>query len=500
MKPEAPVTSAVNVISAGYFFVDFEMHTDYIEKSCGNQRSEYDPILGVHMPSRGDDFTTTSAFRRGFIRIADAMRDSFAWRTRPEPPDEGLEESILKTSRPSRRVDLFEKCYNFTRADDLKAIGLYPYFKPISRNLGPVVTIDGREIIMAGSNNYLGLTTHPKVMEAARSAIERYGSGCSGSRYLNGTLDIHVELEEKLAEFMKKEACLLFSTGYQTNQGVIATLVQKGEYVITDKDNHASIVAGTLMAKGLFADIVRYKHNDMQDLQRVISRIPVEASKLFVTDGVFSMSGSIVNLPELVRIAKQNNARVMVDDAHGIGVLGRGGLGTADHFGLHDEVDLIMGTFSKTFASLGGFVAGERQVVDYIKHHSAALIFSASMTPAAVAAVPASLEILKSEPERIAKLHRNAAKMRNGFTEMGFRILPGETAVVPVVIGDDLKTFMFWRDLFEAGVFVNAVISPAVPPGMQLLRTSFMATHEDEHLDRVLDTFLQVGRKLQIIQ
>ncbi|MFQ5799511.1 MAG: aminotransferase class I/II-fold pyridoxal phosphate-dependent enzyme, partial [Bacteroidota bacterium] len=368
-------------------------------------------------------------------------------------------------------------------------MGLYPYFKAISENYGPIVKIDGREIVMAGSNNYLGLTTHPKVIQAAKDAVERYGSGCSGSRYLNGTLDIHVELEEKLVDFMKKEACLLFSTGYQTNQGVIATLVQKGEYVLTDKDNHASIVVGTLMAKGLFAEVMRYKHNDMQDLQRVISSIPVEAPKLVVTDGVFSMSGNIVNLPELVRIAKQNNARLMVDDAHGVGVLGRGGLGTADHFDLHDEVDLIMGTFSKTFASLGGFVAGERKVIEYIKHHAPALIFSASMTPAAVAAVLASLEILKAEPERIDKLHRNANRIRKGFTEMGFRILPGETAVVPVIIGDDLKTFMFWRGLFEAGVFVNAVISPAVPPGMQLLRTSFMATHEDEHLDRVLETF-----------
>ena len=451
------------------------------------------------MPSRRTEFMTTEAFKRGFSRLADAMRDSFAWRTRPEPQEEIAEEPLPSTTRPAHRVDLFEKCYNFTRAEEVKAMGLYPYFKAISENYGPIVKIDGREIVMAGSNNYLGLTTHPKVIQAAKDAVERYGSGCSGSRYLNGTLDIHVELEEKLVDFMKKEACLLFSTGYQTNQGVIATLVQKGEYVLTDKDNHSSIVAGTLMAKGLFAEVMRYKHNDMQDLQRVISRIPVEAPKLVVTDGVFSMSGNIVNLPELVRIAKQNNARLMVDDAHGVGVLGRGGLGTADHFGLHDEVDLIMGTFSKTFASLGGFVAGERKVIEYIKHHAPALIFSASMTPAAVAAVLASLEILKAEPERIDKLHRNANRMRKGFTEMGFRILPGETAVVPVIIGDDLKTFMFWRGLFEAGVFVNAIVSPAVPPGMQLLRTSFMATHEDEHLDRILETFRQVGKELHIV-
>lgn len=452
------------------------------------------------MPSRRTEFMTTQAFKRGFTRLADAMRDSFAWWTRPEPQEEIVEEPLPSAPRPDHRVDLFEKCYNFTRSEEVKALGLYPYFKPISENHGPIVKIDGREIVMAGTNNYLGLTTHPRVIEAAIKAVQKYGSGCSGSRYLNGTLDIHNKLEEKLADFLKKEACLLFSTGFQTNQGVIATLVQKGECVLTDKDNHASIVVGTLMAKGLFADVVRYKHNDMQDFQRVISRIPVEVSKLVVTDGVFSMSGNIVNLPELVRISKQNNARVMVDDAHGIGVLGQGGLGTADHFGIHDEVDLIMGTFSKTFASLGGFVVGERKVIEYIKHHAVALIFSASMTPAAVAAVLASLEILKAEPDRIEKLHRNANKMRKGFAEMGFRILPGQTAVVPVIIGDDLKTFMFWRGLFEAGVFVNAVISPAVPPGMQLLRTSFMATHEDEHLDRVLETFRKVGKELHIIE
>jgi 8-amino-7-oxononanoate synthase len=378
-------------------------------------------------------------------------------------------------------------------------MGLYPYFKPIEENDGPVVVIEGRKIIMAGSNNYLGLTTHPKVKEAAIQAVKKYGTGCSGSRYLNGTLDLHNDLEARLAEFLGKEACLLFSTGYQTNQGVISTLVQKGEYVVTDKENHASIVAGTLITKGMQGEVVRYKHNDIRDLKRVLSRVPLKSAKLVVTDGVFSMSGDIVDLPGLVAAAKKRSARVMVDDAHGIGVLGKGGRGTVSHFGLDDEVDLIMGTFSKTFAALGGFVVAERSVIEYIKHHASALIFSASMTPASVAAVIAALEILQSEPERIERVHRNADKMRKGFASMGFRIIPGETAVVPVVIGDDLKTFLFWRELFEAGVFVNAVISPAVPPGLQLLRTSYMATHEDEHLDQVLEVFQKVGRELGVI-
>jgi 8-amino-7-oxononanoate synthase len=445
-----------------------------------------------------------AAWKRGMNQVASAMRGRFIWRTRWDT--ETIEREVpAETPIPpeprtdGREKDVFEKCRAFTRADEVRAMGLYPYFKAIEENDGPVVTIEGRRIIMAGSNNYLGLTTHPKVKEAAIEAVKKYGTGCSGSRYLNGTLDLHNELEAKLAEFLGKEACLLFSTGYQTNQGVISTLVQKDEYVVTDKENHASIVAGTLITKGLQGEIVRYRHNDIRDLERVLARTPLGAAKLVVTDGVFSMSGDIVDLPGLVAAAKKRNARVMVDDAHGIGVLGKGGRGTVSHFGLDGEVDLIMGTFSKTFAALGGFVVAERSVIESIKHHAAALIFSASMTPASVAAVIAALEILQSEPERIERLRCNADKMRKGFASMGFKIIPGETAVVPVVIGDDLKTFLFWRELFEAGVFVNAVISPAVPPGLQLLRTSYMATHEDEHLDQVLEVFSKVGKELGII-
>ncbi len=411
-------------------------------------------------------------------------------------PDQSTGVSAPPSKAP---VDLFQKCRDFTRADEVKQAGFYPYFRAIEENEGPVVQIEGRKVIMAGSNNYLGLTAHPKVKEAARKAVEKYGTGCSGSRYLTGTLDLHNELEARLAKFMGRESCLLFSTGYQTAQGIIPTLVQRGEYLVTDKDNHACIVAGYMMAKGMFADFVRYKHNDMADLERVISRLPAGAGKLIASDGVFSTSGEIVDLPKLVVIAKAHNARILIDDAHSIGVIGRGGRGTASHFGLVDQVDMTMGTFSKTFASLGGFVVGEERVINYLKHHSPALIFSASPTPASVASALAALDILEAEPERIDRLIRNADRMREGFKKLGFRIIDGQSAVVPVIVGDDLLAFTFWRELFDAGVFVNAFISPGVPPGMQMMRTSYMATHEDSHLDAILGVFEKAGKKLGII-
>jgi 8-amino-7-oxononanoate synthase len=400
----------------------------------------------------------------------------------------------------TKSVDLFDKCRSFTRADEIKAMGYYPYFRPIQENEGPVVAIEGRKVIMAGSNNYLGLTADPRVKEAAIKSVEKYGTGCSGSRYLTGTLDLHVELEERFADFFQKESCLLYSTGYQTAQGIIPTLVQKGEYVISDRDNHACIVAGNLMAKGAFADFVRYKHNDMQDLERVVSKLPLEVPKLIVSDGVFSTTGTIVDLPNLVAVAKQHNARILIDDAHSVGVIGKGGRGTASHFGLEKEVDMTMGTFSKTFASLGGFVVADTSVINYLKHHAPALIFSASPTPAAVAAALAALDILKREPDRIKRLIANSDKMRKGFKNMGFEVIDGQTAIVPVIIGDDGTTFIFWRALFDAGVFVNAFISPGVPNGMQMLRTSYMATHEDHHLDKILETFCTIGKKLGLIQ
>lgn len=397
-------------------------------------------------------------------------------------------------------VDLFQKCWSFTRADEIKASGYYPYFRPIEENEGPVVTIEGRKIVMAGSNNYLGLTADPRVKNAAIRAIEKYGTGCSGSRYLTGTLDLHIQLEERLAAFFGKEACLLYSTGYQTAQGIIPTLVTKGDYVVSDRDNHACIIAGNLMAKGAFAEFVRYKHDDMDDLEKVLAKLPPEAAKLVVSDGVFSTSGTIVHLPALVTAAKRHNARILIDDAHATGVIGKGGRGTASHFGLDKEVDMTMGTFSKSFASLGGFVVGDKPVINWLKHTAAALIFSASPTPASVAAALAALEILQKEPERIGRLLANAARMREGFKKMGFRVIDGQTGIVPVIIGDDTNTFVFWRALFDAGVFVNAFISPGVPNGMQMLRTSYMASHESQHLDKILEVFGEIGRKLGVIK
>jgi len=396
-------------------------------------------------------------------------------------------------------LDLFNKCFDFTRADEVKAMGMYPYFRAIEANEGPVVKIEGREIIMAGSNNYLGLTNHPHVKEAAIKAIEKYGTGCSGSRYLTGTLDLHIELEEKLAKFLGKESVLLFSTGYQTAQGVVPTLVQRGEYIISDKDNHASIVAGNLMARGATAELLRYKHNNMADLERVLNKVPKEAGKLIVTDGVFSTGGEIVDLPTLVNLAKEYNARVYVDDAHSIGVIGDGGRGTPSEFDLVDEVDLQMGTFSKTFASLGGFVAGDAKVIDYIKHHGAALIFSASPTPSSVAAAMAALEILEQEPERVDKLIQNTDYVRKGLKEAGFTIIDGRTAIVPVIVGDDALAFQMWRRLYDVGVFVNVFISPGVPQGRQMMRTSYMSTHKIEHLDFIIDSFKKVGKELGLI-
>ena len=396
-------------------------------------------------------------------------------------------------------MDLFKKCYDFTRADEIKALGVYPYFRAIQENEGPVVQIEGKRKIMAGSNNYLGLTAHPKVVEAAVKAVEKYGTGCSGSRYLTGTLDLHLELESRLAKFFGSEAVLLFSTGYQTAQGIIPTLVGRNEYVVSDKDNHACIVAGTLMAKGALGNLVRYKHNDMQDLEKVISGLPKDAPKLIVSDGVFSTGGEIVHLPTLVKIAKENNARIMIDDAHAVGVIGKGGRGTASEFNLEDQVDLTMGTFSKTFASLGGFVSGPERVINFIKHYSSALIFSASPTPAAVAAALAALDILEKEPERVKKLTDNAEYMRKGLKGKGFNVIDGRTAIVPVIVGNDEIAFKMWRLLYDGGVFVNVFISPGVPEGRQMMRTSYMATHEKEHLDEIIEIFENAGKQVGLI-
>ncbi|MEI8134061.1 MAG: aminotransferase class I/II-fold pyridoxal phosphate-dependent enzyme [bacterium] len=396
-------------------------------------------------------------------------------------------------------MDLFKKAYEYSRADDVKAAGYYPYFHAFDANEGPVVHLNGRKIIMAGSNNYLGLTIDPRVKEAAKQAIDQYGTGCSGSRFLTGTIKLHNQLEEELADFLQKEACLLFSTGYQTAQGVIPTLVGRGEYVIGDKDNHACIVAGNLMAKGMFAEVIRYNHNDMADLERRLEKLPIDAGKLIVTDGIFSTTGEMVDLPHIVGLAKKYNARVMCDDAHATGVCGVGGRGTASHYNVVDDCDLTMGTFSKTFASLGGFVVGDAKVINYIKHTSPALIFSASPTPASVAAALAALRILRDDPSVMQHLLDNANYMRKGFKEIGFKIIENQSAIVPVIVGDDIKAFVFWRKLFDAGVFVNAFITPGVPEGLQMMRTSYMAVHKKEHLDRILELFQEIGEEVGVL-
>ncbi len=393
-------------------------------------------------------------------------------------------------------MDLFEKCGSFKAAREVEAMGLYPYFRKISSSPGTMVIAEGREVIMIGSNNYLGLTDHPKVKEAIHEAVDKYGSGCTGSRFLNGTLDIHVKLEEELAEFMVREAALVFSTGFQTNLGTISTLVGKDDTIFGDRSNHASIVDGCRLS---FGEFKKYKHNDMTDLERLLEKNGDSGGKLIATDGVFSMEGDIADLPNIVSLASKYNARVMVDDAHSIGVLGNNGRGTAEHFGLESKVDIVMGTFSKSFASLGGFIVADEEIIHYIKHHSRALIFSASPPPAAVAAVRATLRILRSEPERRSRLWDITNRMHGEFRSMGFNIGATQTPIVPIIIGEDMKTFSFWKSLTEAGLFTNPIISPAVPPGQALIRTSYTATHTDDQLDRVLQVFHDVGRQFGII-
>jgi len=392
-------------------------------------------------------------------------------------------------------MDLFDKCRAFTQAKEIQAAGLYPYFIPLTDSEGTEVTVGNHRLIMNGSNNYLGLTMHPRVRQAAIEATRRYGTSCTGSRFLNGTLELHLELEHRLAEFVGMEAVLVFSTGYQTNVGTISALVGRGDFVVTDKEDHASIVDGCQMA---FGEMRRFRHNDMAHLERVLAGLPGDAGKLVVVDGVFSMGGDIAPLPEIVPLCRKYEARLMVDDAHSVGVLG-GGRGTAAHFGLTDQVDLTMGTFSKSFASLGGFIAGAEDVIHYVQHNARSLIFSASMPPGNTAAALAALEVMQEEPERIARVNQIGERMRAGFRRLGFNVGGSETPIIPVIIGDDMRTFVAWKALYEAGIYTNPVISPAVPPESALLRTSYMATHTDEQLDCVLATFGEVGQALGLI-
>ena len=392
-------------------------------------------------------------------------------------------------------MDIFKKCSEFTAVKVAIQEGYYPYFIPLAESEGTEVEVHGQRLIMCGSNNYLGLTNHPLVREAGLAAIQRFGTSCTGSRFLNGNLELHEQLEVELAEWVGKPAALIFSTGMQANLGTVSALVGRGDIAVLDKDDHASIVDGARLGYGTME---RYRHNDMVHLESVFQGLPQDRGALVVVDGVFSMEGDLAPLPELTTLCRRYGARLMVDDAHGMGVTG-GGRGTAAHFGLTDEVDIIMSTFSKSFASLGGFVAAEADVISYVKHHARSLIFSASPTPASTACALASLHVMRAEPERAERVNLNAARMRQTFQSMGFDTGNSVTPIVPIVIGDDQRTFLTWKLLFESGVFTNPVISPAVLPGRQMIRTSYMATHTDAQLDRVLEVFATVGRQVGLI-
>ena len=393
-------------------------------------------------------------------------------------------------------MDLFEKCTKYTTAKEVMAAGFYPYFRVVESEQNPEVIVEGKKMIMLGSNNYLGLTSHPKVKEAAIEAVKKYGSGCAGSRFLNGTLDIHVQLEEKLAKFFRKENALTFSTGYQTNLGIISSIAGKDDVVVIDKLDHASIIDACRLS---YADVKKFKHNDMKSLEFILSECG-DRGKLVVIDGVYSMEGDIAPLPEIVKVCKKYGARIMVDDAHGVGVLGKTGRGTAEHFGLEKDVDIIMGTYSKSMASIGGFVAASEDVIHYIKHTSRPLIFSASPPPASVASVIAALDVIDQEPERRERLWHNTNKMMKAFKKMGYDTGTSETPIIPLLMGEMERAFMMWKILSDEGVFVNPVAPPATPPGRCLIRTSYMATHTDEQLDRVLVIMEQAGKKLGVIQ
>lgn len=392
-------------------------------------------------------------------------------------------------------MDIFEKCFASNVVEEIKARGAYFFFRGLDSPQGPEVTLDGRRMIMIGSNNYLGLTTHPRIKKAAISAIEKYGSGCAGSRFLNGNLVIHEELEEKLAAFVRKEAAVVFATGYLANLGGISSLVGRNDLMIIDQYDHASIIDGARLSFGRF---VKFRHNDMNDLERIL-RSEAGRGKMIIVDGVFSMEGDIINLPEVVQLARKYGARIFLDDAHAIGVLGKEGRGTEEHFGVEDGADLVMGTFSKSLAAVGGFVAGPKKVVSWIKHFGRAQIFSASLPPVLVSVVSACLDVIFEEPRLRQKLWDNTQKMQHGFNDLGFDTGVSETPVIPVLVKDPEKVYGMCRALSDRGVFVNPVVSPAVPPGRELLRTSYMATHTEEQLDKVLEAFGEVGRAMDLI-
>ena len=393
-------------------------------------------------------------------------------------------------------MDLFKKCYKWKDWKLAQQFGYYPYFTEIESEADAEVFIDGERKIMLGSNTYMGMTNHPEVKDAASAAIQKYGSGCTGSRFLNGTLDIHVKFEEAIAEWLGKEIALIFTTGFMVNQGTISALIEKDDYIVSDKLNHASIVEGCRLATG---ETVRFKHNDMNDLERTLQNIPKKSGKLIIADGVFSAEGSIANVSGIVELAKQYNARVMVDEAHSMGVYGSEGRGIADEQGQLDQVDLIMATFSKSFGGVGGFIAGPLEVVMWIKHKARPMIFTASLPPASVAGAHKALEILRTADDRREAVLKNSAMMMKGLTEIGFNTGNSTSQIIPLIVGDDMKCLKFWRALFDAGIFTNAFITPGVPPGGALIRTSYMPSHTESMLIESLEIIESVGRKMNII-
>ena len=394
--------------------------------------------------------------------------------------------------------DIFEKAVAFTRADEYRRAGLYPYFTEFSGaadSSQAEVRMGDQQVLMFGSNNYLGLTTHPEVKAAAIEAINHYGTGCSGSRMLNGTMDLHVRLEEALAAFMRRESALVFGTGFQTNFGALSTIAQKGDVIVADRNIHASILDGCLAS---FARTLRFRHNDMVDLEKVLAGLPVDEGRIIVVDGVFSMEGDTANLREIVPLARRFRARMYVDEAHAIGVLGENGRGSAEHYGVEDDVDIVMGTFSKSFASIGGFIASSREVIEFIKHHSRAFVYSASLAPANAAAVLKSIEIIEREPERRHRLLALADRIKKELEGFGFRLLKGVTPIIPVVVDDEELVCKFFWELLNEGIYTNPVLAPAVTHS--LIRISCMATHTDDHADRLLQTMYKVGKKLELVR
>lgn len=393
-----------------------------------------------------------------------------------------------------RNTALHKKTSSFTTTQDLKSRGLYPYFRSIASAQDTEVIIDGKKVLMFGSNSYLGLTNHPKIIEATKAAVDKYGSGCAGSRFLNGTLDIHIELEQRLAKFVGKEDALVFSTGFQVNLGVISSLTGRNDYLILDEYDHASILDGSRLS---FSKIIKFRHNDMEDLEKKLSKLPEDVVKLIVVDGVFSMEGDIAKLPEIVNIAQKYGANIMVDDAHGLGVIGEKGAGTASHFGLTEYADLIMGTFSKSFASLGGFIAADHSVIEYLKHHARSLIFSASMTPGSAASALAALDIIETEPWHIEKLWQNTNHAIKLLKEAGMEIGDTESPIIPIYVRDNEQTFLLARLLQDNGVFVNPVVSPGVPPEGSLIRFSLMATHTFDQIEEAIEKITSLYKEIK---